>query len=462
MNSSIALTTHALVLAAGAGSRMSCLPSDSTPKALLPIANRPMLFYSLFSLARAGVPSCTVFVPADRLKQIRTYVNDVFPNDKLVEKLPCSLKCDVRVSAADSGTADAVRYMAPSDAHATSLIVLSSDYVGDIDLSRVLQHHYDSLSTATVALIRQPCHPPPQKAKQKGKASKKSSSSSSSYTVTNYALLSDRHRLLGLMSPSDLTSNKLVVRAALTNRYDSITLCSDVFDTHVYVLDKRTVRNALRLFPAISSVRFDLIPYLARRQHTLQRTADTLDWPYPGEELVVNALVLDVTDTYAKRVNTVTNFLDANIQVASGCLNAFLDSSAKVAEKPKKGKKMERKLPFATAGEMVSVSPDSKVAENVTAGDRTSVKKSVVGPNCKLASNVKINGCVLMANVTLEEGVNLSSCIVCEDAVVQKGSTLKECQVAASVAVPPDSEANGKHFTGVQEDLYGLDNIEFF
>ncbi|CAN8073767.1 unnamed protein product [Agarophyton chilense] len=461
MNSSAALTTHAIVLAGGTGSRMSPLPSSSTPKALLPIANRPMLFYSLFSLNRANVPSATVFVDAKHLPKIQTYVKDVYPNDEFVKALSSRLKCNVRVRNGDnSGTADAIRCMANTDSHATSLLLLSSDYVGDVDLGRVLQHHSDTLSTATVVLVRQECQSS-QTPKQKGKSSKKQSPSSS-YTVTNYALLSDTHRLLGLFSPSDLTSNKLIVRPTLTNRYDSIELCSDIFDPHVYVLDKRTVRNALRLYTAISSVRFDLIPYLARRQHTLQRTADTLDWPYPGEELIVNALLLEASNTYAKRANTVTHFLDINIQVANGCLSAFLNGSEQVPDKPKKGKRAEKKLPFVTAGEKVSVSPESIVAENVTAGDRTSVKKSVVGPNCKLGSNVKINNCVLMAGVTLDDGVNLSSCIICEDATVQKGSTLKECRVASGVALPPHSEATGKGYTGAKEHVYGLGDIEFF
>ncbi|PXF45018.1 Translation initiation factor eIF-2B subunit gamma [Gracilariopsis chorda] len=453
------LTTHAVVLAGGAGSRITPLPSSSIPKALLPIANRPMIFYALFSIHRAHIPSASVFVSAEFRNQIETYVNEIYVKDPLVKALQWSLTCEFLVRDEEGGTADALRILDGADAHATTLVVLSSDYVGNISIERVLQHHIDTLATATVTLVRQKCTPV-QVPKQKGKASKKPAQSST-YSVTNYAMLSDEHRLLALISPSDLTNNKVIVRPTLTRRYDSIKLCSDMYDPHVYVFHKMTVRYVLRLFPAISSVRFDLVPYLARRQHTLQRTAETLDWPYPGEQLVVNALVLDATSTYAKRANTVEHFLATNAEVASGCINTFLSPSDDPPERPKKGKKSERKLPFVTAGEKVSVSPDSAVAHNVTAGHRTSVKKSVVGPNCKLGSNVKINGCVLMQGVVLEDGVNLSSCVVCDDAVIGHNSTLKDCRVAAGIVVSPESEVSDKDFTGAQEDVYGLGDIEF-
>ena len=45
---------QAVVFAAGRGSRLTELTND-TPKALLPIANKPMIWYSLHMLDKAGV-----------------------------------------------------------------------------------------------------------------------------------------------------------------------------------------------------------------------------------------------------------------------------------------------------------------------------------------------------------------------------------------------------------------------
>lgn len=87
------------------------------------------------------------------------------------------------------------------------------------------------------------------------------------------------------MIPTDLKSNKLVVCHALTNRWGPISLCSDAFDTHVYVLNKCTLGNALHLFPAIFSLGFHIITYTARLQYMLQRTDNNYDWPQPQEEL---------------------------------------------------------------------------------------------------------------------------------------------------------------------------------
>lgn len=128
------------------------------------------------------MPSASVFVPSEHLSLIRWCALDVFPNDVLVGTLSSFLKCDVRGSDAERVTANNVPYMEQADVHATSLVVLSSDYGSDIDLWSVIQNHSDSLANATLALVQLSCHAPAQNAKHMGNSSKKSSSLSS-YTI---------------------------------------------------------------------------------------------------------------------------------------------------------------------------------------------------------------------------------------------------------------------------------------
>lgn len=51
----ITKVTDALILAAGAGSRLSSVTGANTPKLLLPIGGRPLISYAIDALARAGV-----------------------------------------------------------------------------------------------------------------------------------------------------------------------------------------------------------------------------------------------------------------------------------------------------------------------------------------------------------------------------------------------------------------------
>lgn len=62
-----------------------------------------------------------------------------------------------------------------------------------------------------------------------------------------------------------------------------------------------------------------------------------------------------------------------------------------------------------TYGTGAHISSDSKIAASVRVGERTAIKKSVVGPHCVIGKNVKIAGCVIMDHVEIKDGcVNIS------------------------------------------------------
>jgi len=61
--------------------------------------------------------------------------------------------------------------------------------------------------------------------------------------------------------------------------------------------------------------------------------------------------------------------------------------------------------PLAPAyGTNAQVSTDSRVAASVRVGERTSIKKSAVGPHCVIGKNVKISGCIIMDHVEVKDG----------------------------------------------------------
>jgi NDP-sugar pyrophosphorylase family protein len=52
-------------------------------------------------------------------------------------------------------------------------------------------------------------------------------------------------------------------------------------------------------------------------------------------------------------------------------------------------------------------------------GDKCSIKRSVLGPMCKLGSGVKIINSVLMEGCAVEDGCHLQSSILCSGAHLQ-------------------------------------------
>lgn len=442
------LSVRAVVLAGGHGSRMHPIVSADRPKPLLPVANRPMLFFSLFSLYRANITQVTVIVDPLFHASVSHYVHEEFPKDPALSefKQHPSLNIDVHSRSNSAETADSLREL---DIAENDVFILSSDSVSNIHLSSVLDHHRSSNSACTVVLTQ---------AAIPGTTSK--SESSSDYKPQLHALINDSERLLAMIHPTDLQSSTAPIRHSLIQRYDYLSFLSDVQDPHVYCFHSSALYHVLEHCPAISSVKFDLIPYVARRQHTLSRVADHDSWSVPIDEFVVRTY-LEPSTTYSERVNTVESFESTNIGLSSGKLSSWLKPTVDVEHSDqgtlsqKQSKKKEKKprppVPFSPAGERVTVSLDSVVGTGCSAGDRTSVKKSIIGTNCVLGTNVKLNGCVVLSNVHIEDGANLTSTVICDNSVIKASCTLKNCRVAANTTVQNSTKATDRGFGGEQK-----------
>ncbi|CDF36815.1 Translation initiation factor eIF2B, subunit gamma [Chondrus crispus] len=442
----MSISMQVLLLAGTRGSRMPPLATPS-PKCMLPIANRPMLFYSLFSIARA-VDYVLVVTSAQHADAVREYCQNVFPEDPLVRALRRpALTVDVLETDPDAGTAE---LLAQLNLQPADVLVMSADYVGDIDLAALADRHREKGVAATVAFVEKETNTDTDSAaKGKKGGKKKPKGAVEGFDVEGYALLNQAdNRLLAVFSKADLEAGSLRAAAPLVNRYPSISVRSNLSDPHIYILNFSLVQQLLFKYSKISSLKYDLIPYLARRQHTL--SDEVADWELGLRDVSVVADV--ITGVYAKRANTVDSFKRANLAIAGGLLDAFLNPNKEQADKDvpakkNKEKKSEKVSVFETEGERCNVSTDSAVGPGVSAGDRVSIKKSVIGAGCQIASNVKVNGCVVLDNVTLEEGANLAGCVVCEGASIGGGATLKNCNVASHFVLEGGTEGTDRDFT---------------
>lgn len=478
-------SVQAVVLAAGHGSRMPPLVSTRSPKALLTISNRPMIFYTLFSLYRASVTNVAVIVERHFREDISHYVKNDFPDDPAVVALGLHpLSITVHERASDAGTADALREI---NLTANDVLVLSCDTIADASLDSFVYAHRNTNAVCTVAIVSTTTASDPtgnaqlagsksssekqSKGGKSNKASKSSKSSKRSGTTSRadiFALLSSENRLLTMLHPVDLSSSNLPIPANLIQRYGRLSVRTDIYDIHMYAFHASTLRHVLKHCPAATSIKYDVVPYMARRQHTLARVANQLRWPLPADSFIVAADVWD-SSVFACRANTVDTFRDVNFDVAGGKIAHWLGETE--LSSGKKGKKTEGKKSllsmFASAGDKASVTPDSVIGTGVSVGARTSVKKSIVGDKCSMGNNVKINGCVILEGVTLEDGVNLSGCVICEKATIAKNSVLKDCQIARKGHVREDTQAANRDFGNEAHesmnlgDEFGAD-LEFY
>lgn len=92
---------------------------------------------------------------------------------------------------------------------------------------------------------------------------------------------------------------------------------------------------------------------------------------------------------------------------------------------------------------MANVGADSIVAEGTKLGERTNVKRSVVGSNCVIGKRVKLTGCVILDGVTIGDEVQLENTIVGHSAIIHNKCKLTNCNVESTHEVAQGTSAKG-------------------
>lgn len=228
----------------------------------------------------------------------------------------------------------------------------------------------------------------------------------------------------------------------------------------MYILAHWTLQ-VLELKPHFASVKFELLPYLVRKQF-LSKANLVIPSPAPTAELARSmpavgskaetfrccCYVMPHDAGYCVRANNLANYSLANLDVARGgathCEKKAELSATGDAILAKEGN-------FA----LKSFSQDSARGFGVEVGARSSVKKSSVGPHCRLGSGVKLTNCILMDHVVVQDKVIMSNCIVCSNAEVGEGASLKDAQVGVGVTIEPGTQIKGE---AIDNDTNGKDD----
>lgn len=430
--------------------------TSSIPKPLLPVGNRPLLWYPLNLLERAGFEEVIVITR----KEIQKMLN-----------LDTKMKLDfVCISDnMDMGTADSLRHI--HQKIKTDVLVLSCDLITDVDLYEVV----DLFRThdATLSMLMKKTHEPTEVVPgQKGK--KKPVEQRDFIGVDDTG-----KRLLFMANEADL-DEELVIKRSILQKHPRMHIRTGLMDAHLYCLKKYVV-DFLVENRTITSLRSELIPHLVRKQFSsatsLQQELDnkeedqkkkeqasldiysfikednSLLKPAPDNscwndqrgdmnetlhEGKVRCYVHIMKEGLCYRVNTLGLYIEANRQVPKLLLNLGLEEplvhgSAQITDRG-------------------MVGSDSIIGSSTQVGEKTSIKHSIIGSMCTIKGKVKITNCIIMNSVTIEEGCCLQGSVICHNAVIEKDADIKDCLIGSDQRL----ETKAKH---VNEVIVGTEQL---
>jgi len=130
---------HALILAGGKGTRLRPL-TVYTPKPVVPVMNRPFLWYQIEILKRAGITDITLSLSyqPDKIEQV------------LGDGADFGVKLRFLTEPNPLGTGGAYRFASESLNDTT--VVLNGDILTNVDISKIIEFHREHDAEATISL----------------------------------------------------------------------------------------------------------------------------------------------------------------------------------------------------------------------------------------------------------------------------------------------------------------------
>ncbi|KAG7525204.1 hypothetical protein JOB18_023542 [Solea senegalensis] len=444
---------QAVLMAAGGGSRMTDL-TYNTPKPMLPVGNKPLMWYPLNLLERVGFEEVIVITTKDVQKMMSTMKMDV--------KMKLEVVCIPEDG--DMGTADALRHI--QQKIKTDILVMSCDLITDVALHEVVDLF--RAHNATLSMLMSKAHEFTETVP--GQKGKKKTAEQRDFVGVDPS----GKRLLFLANEADLEEG-LSIRKSIMRKHPRMHIKTGLVDAHLYCL-KKAVVDFLVENKSITSIRGELVPYLVRKQFSKTTNShrpkdDAEDQNQKRTDCPANHEILisswdepllklaqerscwndhhgDMSEAYhGGKLRCYVHIMEQGLCYRVNTLAAYIEANRlapKMFEEP-------AVHPSAIISERCQVGSDSIIGSQCQVADKTSIKRSTIGNSSTVKEKVKVANSIIMHGVTIEEGCNIQGSVICSNAVIGRGADLKYCLVGNGQRIEPEAERTNEVIVGMDQ-----------
>ena len=500
LNTASAVLFDVVVLAGGEAKRMSPL-CDAKPKPLLPLCNRPLIWYTIKPLVTAGCKKIYICAHDDTMPILQHYLSTAQDFENVVfhfVRVPMYLEDDT-----PTDTADALRCFQEfrkgenpttiGEKQAKGLLrdvmVLSCDIIlANVDLQPFVSNFYQSFASASTLLMRAP---------------KKEERKEAHYSADDACFVALENESKGDSSTDpvapDITHERLHLHSVDTSeisldltcgflaRRPNLTMSKSMLDVHVYLL-RSWVVDYVVAHKELRNIREEVIAELAFSQHWsvsdhgTEDPSTKLNYKIPSHWLLavnstrsvaaLNSMQASQPASWDEnrcfatiyshhplhrivRVNSKERYKTISEEIVVGLLQPVSLVTSPLSAMVIRQLKQETEDTVRGAGPLkakgtalLSVPPaDAKIG------------RSVVGRNVKIGKGCNIRQCVLMDNVEIGDGCTLKDTVVCagvqiaakEEVGPRPGATVEV--IAASALAVDESESNISQGGDADEDV---------
>ncbi|KAK8107992.1 Translation initiation factor eIF-2B subunit gamma [Apiospora kogelbergensis] len=493
---------QALILC-GPGSSFPTFTSnpDENPKALLPIANRPMVWYPIDFCYRTGITNITLICPPSASNAINTALK----TNPFLTSLPHPRPDLLAPEGLDqnTGTAEILRLPEVREIVTSDFVVLPCDLVCELGGDRLLQAWMVKAATGLMDDEDFPRGSGGLGVWYETKTATAIKGEETDFIATaplaqptvpsaKDSLLPHLSKLALSMpkdSMKDVVEEKggFPVRHGLLRKHPKLRVLTTHRDAHIYILPRWTM-DFVQANPRLESIGEDVIGWWAKAgwQPALaeklgikkisqgQPSEDQGQSRDHGDSVPPSPTTHDQSPEASPSRNTYhrKSLVSSKSKEDVPSLLAYIHPSAK-PDVPLIRRVDNAKLLLAVSLQLAKllsieevgldaasvyahakkvaypegVKPrttitrqDTLIADNVMVEEKTSIKECVIGANCQIREGAKLFQCLLMDGVVVGKGCKLTRCILGKRSDIGEGSTLTDCEVQENLLVEPKTE----------------------
>ena len=388
--------------------------STGVPKALLPVANRPMVEYVLDWCQKAFFPLVTLVCNGEDKLEIAAAVDAYQAQVGADQEWRC--KIDV-VDVSVEGSGDALYHMFQQKLiHRKDFVVLPCDFITNLP-PQVLIEAYRNKADTDVGLAV--CY-----RNQLDIEDKKSTIFPKNYTFYTDPSLDDNanSQLLDAYSAEDVNFHKsLQIRTQMCWRYPNSRISTRLLDSGIFFGSSDAIT---RVFES-HRTKFSDLYFKTRSVAKVVRDFARRSWKHKKPLDTVGFTILPEQAMFF-RSNHPSVLMEAN--------RHFMKERAR--------KQGQSHASFDKQSRS-AVGIDSLIGPNTTLGEKTNVKRTVVGRDCKVGDRVRLTGCLVMDSVVIENDVQLENCIIGKGAIIRGKVRLVNCYVECTNDVVGGTNSKG-------------------
>jgi translation initiation factor eIF-2B subunit gamma len=388
------------------------------------------------------------------------------------------MHCQVIQVPEETGSAEALKSVADRIA-SSSVVVISGDLVTDVPISALVATHQMSGASATITLVQRKVSPASET--KPGKPPK----------GVDYIGLDMKREHLIFCANSPESLKELKIPLALIRRHGSLHISTDLSDAHLYVFS-RELLTKLASNSTLTSLRLDLLPFLTQQQsreanqgpampsslkHASSmmlssmvgaaeggRTSDTgtysvdqlpgADWQdYSHNSIKKDAkkssgalrvhVVRQGAGFYCCRASDLQSLAEVNRDVADPATALHLSGL--------KATKYDNIVAASTTmGSKCVVGAACLVGENGVLGDKSSIKRSVLGNGVRVGANSKVVNSILMDGVEIGENCSVQNSLLAAGVTLKDRASVKDCQIGPGFVLGQGIDVKGEILSKVR------------